>query len=67
MKQSTKFGLGIAFATGLTVAAGSFAYYQLRDSEAAQNKRKGKEALDYLQEKYGEEIMEGKRIEILED
>ncbi|WZU00538.1 hypothetical protein MGH68_13375 [Erysipelothrix sp. D19-032] len=33
MKQSTKFGLGIAFATGLTVVAGSFAYYQLRDSK----------------------------------
>ena len=52
--------------TGVVVGT-AFAIKKLLEADVIQDKLKEKDALDYLRDKYGDDIMEGKKIQIVND
>lgn len=52
--------------TGVVVGS-AYAIKKLLEGDVIQDKFKEKDALDYLTEKYGDDVMDGKKIQIVND
>ena len=54
-------------ATTALVVGSAYVIKRILDGDVIQDKFREKAALDYLKEKYGDDVMEGKKIQIIND
>lgn len=68
MKQSHKIAIGVGAVVGIGAAVGSFLFFKkLKEERYFEKRRLEKDAVAFIREKYGEDALDGRRIQIIDE